>query len=319
MTSNKVNLGLKRVSASDNEETDDEWEASFDRRVDNNFISNRAKEAVLMGSIIVLDDSETSDHTVQLERPSSPPPLKKRKSSSPLPSPSRQHAGGEGPSTKIIAYYSSTVERAIDDDVPTFRTAITSTPRGVDDSISSDTTVELEQPSSPPQPFKNVQSSPQMSGPSSPTRQHAGGPVVEGPSSPVACCNSTVGRPIDDDVPISTPGQTDGLDIDLIRTDRVQQHIQFEEFKTVWYGGFKECLRTKENEFKNEIKFRRESTRKTLEKVNAYRRVLDEIAEGLKADMKSMDDSLLYIVGFADTLPERLFNLPDGPPPPQAD
>ncbi|XP_018575590.1 uncharacterized protein LOC108914299 isoform X2 [Anoplophora glabripennis] len=52
-----------------------------------------------------------------------------------------------------------------------------------------------------------------------------------------------------------------------------------------------------------------------LGKLNDYRKVLDEIAEELTVDINHMNATMAYMDGFAEGLPEKMFNLPDAPRP----
>ncbi|XP_018575589.1 uncharacterized protein LOC108914299 isoform X1 [Anoplophora glabripennis] len=137
MANNSKNVLSLRHRDSDDDLTDDEWVPSFDRRVDQNFITNRAGQAVQ--EIIILSDTVSSDRTIRQEISASSlqtsivegllatSPQKKPAGSTILASSSTSmvRSSDEGPSaasppkkratTPILAFSSTSVERSVDE------------------------------------------------------------------------------------------------------------------------------------------------------------------------------------------------------------
>ncbi|XP_023312624.1 uncharacterized protein LOC111692747 [Anoplophora glabripennis] len=321
MADNSKNVLSLKHRDSDDKLTDDEWVPSFDRRVAENCIANRASQAVQ--EIIILSDTVSSDRTIRqeisslqtsiVEGPLAASPQKKRAGSPILASSSTSvvRSSDEGPSaasppkkrvtTPILASSSTSVERSIDEGTspqfPKSRVEILAS-----SSTSMGRPVDDEGPTFRP----TITSTPRQN-------------CIE----ILASSSTSMGRPVDDEGPTfrptitSTPRRNDGLDdvVESIRAKAALQHIQLEEFKNIWYGDFKQYVRRKEAEFINEVRFRRQTTIQNLEKINEYRKVLDEIAEELTVDINNMNATMAYMDGFAEGLPEKMFNLPNAPRP----
>lgn len=137
----------------------------------------------------------------------------------------------------------------------------------------------------------------------------------KGARSPIlASSSASMNRPMDEGEPsfwtavMSTPNREgpDGV-FENLREKAARQHCELEEFRGLWYDDFKQYVKRKEKLFIKGMQFRREKAVKKVAKINCYKNILDEIVAELTRDISEIDRSILYLGGFADGLPDKMF------------